>query len=297
MNKAALSVLIRARRMARFARESRQAELIGGVEIQKASMEAKLAGLGSGRWWENLLRCGREEMFATCTRCGRFTKFFYACNQKFCPRCARKLAGRRAAILEKWSEKLKQPKHVVLTMRNFEILTGRSIREFRKALKRLRNEDCWREVTGGCATIELTHEGRGWHLHAHLLVEAAWVDAKALAISWGTLIGQNFGIVKVKDARDRDYISEVSKYVVKGSELARWPGELILEMILAVRGKRLFFPFGSLWGKQGAIKAQLALARPPGKMCECGCEKFVYETETDSILDECRQFDRRRGRR
>ena len=285
---ASIQNLIRVRLRARVERERRQVPLLSDRAIQKASVEAKLIGIGGGRQMENFIRCGNEEVFCTCRGCGTTEKFLYNCDRKWCPRCAPRLGLRRSAIIKAWSGRISQPKHLVLTMRNFEVLTRRQIRNFTTALRKLRKHDSWEPVKGGCASVEITNEDRGWHLHAHLLLDCKWLSMPEISVEWGKLVSQEFGIVKIKDVRGTDYVQEVSKYCVKGSELAGWPGERIWEFICAVKGNRLFFPFGTLRSQMKAIRLELRQLNASEKVCKCGCTEFLYQTEADMILDEIR---------
>ena len=278
--------LIHKRRLARFQREQAQTDLIPARELHKASIAAKLIGLAEGRQFENFQRCGVEELYARCQGCGKDERFFYNCNRKWCPRCTPRLAAKRAAKLRLWARTIAQPKHLVLTMKNFPVLTRTRIRQFQKALLKMRKQKIWAPVRGGCASLEITNEGRGWHLHAHILLDCRFLGIEKVAQVWGALIGQDFGIVKIKDCRGSDYVNEVAKYVCKGSELAKWPGEQIFEFINAIKGLRFFFAFGTLFKMSREIKRQINLDTPGRKVCECGCDKIVVLTEYDIVMAE-----------
>jgi hypothetical protein len=197
--------------------------------------------------------------------------------------CGSWLSFKRKDKIKAWANAVKQPKHVVLTMRNTSSFSGKMIRQFRKALVSLRRGKLFNEVKGGCATLEVTNESRGWHLHAHLLLDVRWIDAGDLAQAWAKRIGQDFAIVKVKDCRETVYLQEVSKYVVKGSELARWTGEEIRQFVWALHKRRTFFTFGSLQKPTPNEK------RKPTQ-CECGCQDFIFESLVASIIREARHL-------
>jgi hypothetical protein len=154
-----------------------------------------------------------------------------------------------------------------------------------------------KQVKGGCISVEITNEGNGWHLHSHWLVDARWIDAGELAIAWGKQVGQEFGIVKVMDAREKSYAQEVAKYVVKGAEMAKWQPEHMLEFVLAVKGCRFFFTFGTLSKERARIKATLEAQKPPMAPCACGCEKWVFETEERALLNQLRREARNTRRK
>jgi hypothetical protein len=106
---------------------------------------------------------------------------------------------------------------------------------------------------------------------------------KELSRVWGKQVGQKFAIVKITDAREGSYLSEICKYVVEGSELAKWPAAQILEFVQAIRGKRFFMSFGSLRKLAPLIRAEIEANKQPAPTCECGCEDFKY---SDSLSEE-----------
>jgi hypothetical protein len=175
-----------------------QLDLLQPEQIWKQSLLSKIEGLIPYEVFESLSKCGVEDIFRTCKGCGNWKTFQWRCSLKFCPLCNWRIARKRAEMLNLWNFQIKQPKHIVVTQRNFPVLTRQKVRDFGRALAKLRRQKVWKDVKGGCVSTEITNEGRGWHLHAHILVEARWVDAGLLAVTWGKLVGQQFGIVKVK---------------------------------------------------------------------------------------------------
>jgi Replication protein len=271
----------------------KQLHLLCPEEIWQETLLIKLKGAIHWQVWENLAKCGKEEIFCTCKGCGNVERFFYKCCMKFCPLCNWRIQRERTKLLELWSLQIKQPKHIVVTMKNFPTLTRKRIREFGRAFAKLRRTKLWREVRGGCISTEITNEGRGWHLHAHVLADVRFLPAGELAIEWGRLTGQQFGIVKVMDAREKSYLGECCKYVVKPAQFVSWPWEQILEFVLAIRGVRFFRTFGSMFKIAARLRAEIELMKPPKKPCDCGCEEFVYEDEATAVLHDLRREARR----
>ena len=258
-------------------------------EIWSEQIWRKTLGFIDERISEHLAKCGKEEWYRTCRSCGEVKKFEYRCSMKFCPKCNWRIARRRADILKAWTVLVKQPKHIVLTRRNSELITRDLLRHTMKSFAKLRRQKEWKQATGGCVSMEVTNESKGWHVHLHVLVDARWIAAGILSQRWAELVGQDFAIVKVQDAREHEYRNEVAKYVVKASEMAKWPGSEIAAFINASRGVKFFAPFGSLYKLQRSIKDQLAQEAPPPTPCPCGCEDFVYDTEKTAILREVRR--------
>jgi hypothetical protein len=124
-------------------------------------------------------------------------------------------------------------------------------------------------------------------------LDADWLDMPSLSQAWAGLVGQKFAICKVKDVRERDYRQEVCKYVVEGSELAKWPAEHVHEFVRAIKGRRFFFPFGTLFKMQPEIRKALRAHEKVTLPCECGCEDFQFHDEVSEIM----ATEKRRGSR
>ena len=90
-------------------------------------------------------------------------------------------------------------------------------------------------------------------------------------------------IVKVKDARGKNYLAEVTKYAVKGVQLAAWSGQQIFTFIEAFRGVRTFGVFGSLYGKRTEFAEWFKAIRDSKPNCKCGCSQVRYYSEQDFL--------------
>ena len=292
--------VIRARKQARQARERLQLELASKEDLWHNTIASKLDSLQLPQWqpcfvagqdperdeptgwkrlhpWlDNFLACGTQEILRVCSCCGSTHKHKLACSQKFCPRCQWKLNKRRVQLITAWTKRIREPKHLVLTQRNFEVLTKSKLKRHVQALGKLRRQKVFANVAGGSVSVEVTNESRGWHLHSHWLVDSPWVDAPELARAWGKLVGQEYAIVKVKDVTAKDYVGELSKYVAKGNDIAKWEPDQIWQFITSIRGRRFFMTFGSLSKCAAEVRAQLARENPTARACECGSCDFVY---------------------
>jgi ribosomal protein S27AE len=242
------------------------------------SICAKLRSIGEDDLAYGLSRCGAEETIQVCARCESRTFFKNHCDKLYCPLCQPRLAARRRTDIEFWAGRIKQPKHVVLTTRNTDALSRTQIARFKRAFNGLRRSKFARNWAGGTFALEVTNESKGWHLHSHSLIDARFIDARGLATKWAKQTGQDFAIVKVKDARSKDYLAEVTKYAVKGSMLASWQPQQIAEFIRAFSRTRTWACFGSLWQELRAWRHALLEVDKPPRACECGCSNLLYLT-------------------
>jgi len=135
---------------------------------------------------------------------------------------------------------------------------------------------------GGFYSLEVTKESNGWHLHLHALVDCRYVDCIALSDAWARALRQDVAIVKVKDARSKDYLAEVCKYVVKGDQLAAWNGQDIATLIHAFENVRTFGVFGTLYKRRAEFAAMLLELQSEPEACQCGCRRWEILTDKEA---------------
>lgn len=240
------------------------------------SIVAKLKEAGELDLALGLEKCGSEEIVQCCTRCSKRSLFRNHCDRLYCPLCQPRLSYKRRQAIEPWTLRIKQPKHLVLTTRNSDTLSRGTIAKFKKAFLALRRSKLAANWKGGTFALEVTNESRGWHLHSHSLIDARWIDERELAQKWAALVGQDFAIVKVKDAREKDYLSEITKYAVKGSMLSTWSSREIADFIRAFARTRTWAVFGSLWHELRDWRKAMSEIDEPPRTCDCGCSNLLY---------------------
>ncbi len=257
--------------------------LWSAATIHKNTTAAKLRSLGRVAEAHTLECCHTEYTFAVCTACGLQQKFPNRCDNFFCAECQPRLSQDRKKAVEWWTREVHQPKHVVLTVQNVLYLTKGHVQEFRKWFTRLRRSKFAANWKGGFYSLEVTNEGRGWHLHLHALIDAKWIDSFALSQAWAKATNGLGKIVKVKDARGKNYLAEVTKYCVKGVQLAAWSPENIVCFIDAFRGVRTFGVFGDLYGKRTEFAEWWKLVRGSKPACPCGSCSVLYYSECEFL--------------
>lgn len=265
-------------------RASDQAEFWSHHTATKNSVAARLREGGFAELAQGLESCHSTWTIAHCNNCGKETKFPNRCDRFFCPECQPRLAMERRKSIEWWTREICQPKHVVLTVRNIPEISKAHVQEIKKWFGALRRRKFCRGWRGGFYGIEVTNERKGWHLHIHALVDAKWIDAGQLAKEWNSVNGGWGSIVKVKDCRQGGYLGEVTKYAVKGTELAKWTGYQINQFIQAFSGVRAFGVFGSLFGKRTEFAAWLETLRDSKPRCSCGSCNVSYISEAEALL-------------
>jgi Transposase zinc-binding domain len=268
-----------------FSQDKRQAEFWDKHWAFWQTIVDKVRSCGQKHLLGEMVNCRQYESILQCRECGARKVITNRCEKRFCPLCGPRLARERTEEISLWSKTLQQPKHVVLTARNTAQIQPTQVAHFTKSLAALRRRKEAQVWKAGTWALETTNEGRGWHLHAHLLVESNWIDSGWLAKTWGRYMKQDYAVVKVKDARDLDYLQELLKYVVKSSELAGWEPWDICYFLRAFARRRSFGVFGSLVGDRARWQALVKLERAKRSRCTCGCNRY---TLTDSRIAEAR---------
>jgi len=242
----------------------------------KDTIVSKLESIGREDLAAPLRECATRWTVHECTQCGKHYCHSNHCDRRYCPVCQPRLARKRRAELEWWCARLPHAKHVVLTVRNSETISAERIRWLKACFGRLRRRKLAKAWQGGVYSIEVTNEGRGWHIHLHALLEAPWIDPHDLAREWAQIVGQDFAIVAVRGGSGKKYVSEVLKYAAKGSEVASWSPEDIAAFADAIQSVRLFGVFGSAYGKREEWKQAMEelSEREQGLVCVCGSTDF-----------------------
>ncbi len=248
--------------------------------IHKNTIAAKLRSVARISDALTLEDCHTEYTFAVCNACNSVQKFPNRCDNFFCPECQPRLSQDRKKAVEWWTREVKQPKHVVLTVKNTSELTKQHVKEFRGWFSKLRRTKFAQFWVGGFYSMEVTNEGQGWHLHLHALINAHWIDSVQLSEHWARITNGFGRIVKVKDARGENYLAEVTKYCVKGVQLAAWTPQQICTFIDAFRGVRTFGVFGDLYGMRTKFRDWWKQVRGAKPKCSCGCCDARYFSES-----------------
>jgi hypothetical protein len=263
------------------------------LEIWKTSLHhaetiaSKLDTQGMHEEAASLKNCHTFFTVAVCQNCHKAVKFPNRCDRFYCPQCASHLHWERQKQVSWWTGLIAQPKHVVLTCRNIPDLCAGHVAEMRAWFTRLRRRKFAKNWVGGFYRIEVTNEGRGWHLHIHALINAAWIDAPTLAMAWGSITGAMGYIVKVRDCRGTSYLSEVTKYVAKAPQIASWCEKDVATFVHAFQGQRTFGVFGELFGARTEFAEFIATLKAAKGRCECGCQNRKYYTENEFFALDC----------
>jgi len=254
--------------------------------VHKHIVAAKLRQAGLEDTASKLDNCHTYYTVCQCTQCRKVRKFPNRCDLFCCPECQSSLAADRRKQVDWWVAEVRQPKHVVLTLKNTATLSRSDVVRLRSDFGRLRRRKFCRNWNGGFYSIEVTNEGRGWHLHLHALVDSPWIDQLELAKQWASVTRGRGRIVKAHAARPGSFVSETAKYVVKGNMLAAWSPAQIKMFVQAFQNLRIFGVFGSLYGKRTEFAEWIAELKSVRPRCSCGSCEVKYYSEVEWLIHE-----------
>lgn len=206
-----------------------------------------------------------------CSRCGSNHQVPVRCRDRFCPICSKVAAGRTRARLQWLIGKVpKRKTHkwtlITLTLASSDDLSSQ-IDHLVKSFRKLRSRHVWTDnVTGGLYVIEVTSSKAGWHAHLHIICQCRYIPQHQLSRVWQTVSGSR--IVDIRRCRPDQVAGYVTHYLTKFDI----PGQGLQEARTAMRGRRLWSPFGDLHD------LNLQYVRPPFYCTQCGaCEWTILE--------------------
>jgi len=210
----------------------------------------------------------------TCSFCGYTHDVPVWCGDRWCPVCA---VSRRMRLINRmnWLAENTSP----LPGHQFYFLTltivsnsdlAKQLRSLVRSFRKLRQRAFWKKhVNSGAFIIETKLNEAGWHCHIHALIFSRWLDWDFLLSEWIKVsTGRGVFIVKCKP-------SAISYYVTKYMTKPDLPDADLTEINAAMKGLRLFSPFGK-W-------QALSQKYPKPKMvCEiCGKSQWVMIMNAD----------------
>lgn len=174
-----------------------------------------------------------------------------SCRDRFCVPCAidrsRCLATNVLTALHD-----KPTRFMTLTLKQSSCTLAETLVRLYDCFRRLRARSYWlSHVKGGCAFLEMKWSAMNdaWNVHLHCIVHGSYFPARNLSKMWYKITGDSM-IVDVRFVHDHARIGRyVTKYVSKpfnNTFVNR--SDLLDEVIVATRGKRLCITFGDWRG-------------------------------------------------
>jgi hypothetical protein len=175
----------------------------------------------------------------------------FHCHDRFCTPCA---AARSARIARNLSQKIPKSgsRFLTLTLASDSTPLTKQIDRLYRSFRTLRADDWWsKNVSGGCAFLEITFNKRTeqWHPHLHPITTGSYLPQHVLSRKWFAITG-NSPIVHIKLIPSSDVVAQyVSKYAAKCMDDSVFDDAARLqEMMMAQAGRRFCMTFGEWRG-------------------------------------------------
>jgi len=181
-----------------------------------------------------------------CQCCGLEYEIILRCGDRLCPVCREKDYWRYYYKYKRIVNKFSMGKHLILTMKNPENLTKKSIRDFLTCCKTFRKVKFFKgKIIGGIFFLQVNYDvAKGWHPHGHFQLLADFIPQKILKDIWSDTIGYE----------SETWITEWSspqrllRYILADlTEPKILPLEKKLEFNKAMRGVRMIQTFGKIY--------------------------------------------------
>ncbi len=174
-----------------------------------------------------------------------------SCHDRFCTPCAADRSRCMAHnVLEQVAEE--RARFATLTLKHSDTPLREQLDRLYSTFRKLRARPFWkRHVTGGAAFIEIKWISgtQQWHPHLHCVLQGRYLPKELLRAEWLRLTGDSY-ITDIRLIENRKKIAYyVTKYAAKtvNSSFVGRP-ELLDEVVLALRGRRLAHTFGAWRG-------------------------------------------------
>lgn len=183
---------------------------------------------------------------------GKVRPWMSRCRQRLCPLCGKARSTKVARQLKLLVACMKDPRHLVLTVKSSDLPLTTQLDHLRNHLCKLRRSAPWAlNVSGGVYVIESTWNAKTerWHPHLHVIYDGKYFPFKQLQRLWHDITGGS-DIVWLRRVDDQNAAcNELSKYVSKPAHLSRLPDRCIREYHAATRGRRMLQTFGHSHGQ------------------------------------------------
>lgn len=238
--------------------------------MAKEEIAEAFAARGQYRMADKIRQCCNSEELVVCRSCGHRWWVIEHCDQRCCPICAHKTAIRRSRAIMALADTARAPKMLTLTMPRWRGVVRDGIRKLRDAILELRKTNLLQNARAGAYTIELVPKDDGWHIHAHMIVDAEYIPFRKLVAAWSHCIKVRGAHCRVQGASAKAVQAYICKYACKAGADGLTPNQIV-DWWEATRGSRLWATWGAWFGSAAAAIVKAAADERPAAQCPyCG---------------------------
>jgi len=180
----------------------------------------------------------------SCTGCNKEMRLIrLPCGKRSCSICGRVRHSRFFNRYLKLVEPAKDLKLLTLTTVAKGNLTRHSIGAIRSALQKLMHRRHFRDrVRGGIYAIEVKRGENGWNVHIHALIDASYLDQRAISSAWRDITRDSY-VVDIRSTSPRGGLRYVLKHFLHPPSLNGQ--KHVYDRVL--KGVRLVQTFGTFY--------------------------------------------------
>jgi hypothetical protein len=214
-----------------------------------------------------------------CSHCGRPLKVCVHAGppDRTCPTCRKKWFGYHYKSLLKIISPWPSAFLLTLTYKNIpdKQWGGWAVKQIRGDFTKLRRR--FKEIHGGFYVVQATNNGRGWHLHLHVIFDGCFIAKERLSRAWADITKGSY-IVDIRAVRDPK--TAIRYLLADFTGAPRIRPEDYEDYNGVFRDKRLVQPFG---------KYRNVKLRAPFPCPACGRIEWVL---LETLLGEKKRFRR-----
>lgn len=205
-------------------------------------------GGDQSRAYLRFLECRTRAWFMRNIDTGKVIVQSNACRVRGCPLCARSQGMQIAHNLAAWLRKIRNPKHIILTLLHSDQPLSEIIDHLLESFRKMRRYKRWlRTVSGGVWFAQVTRNQTTsqWHVHLHVLADAGFYPQSLLSRDWhcATADSYNTFIRAITDTFQA--VRDASRYVARPGWLHLLTRPLRLQLLGAFAGRHLCGAFGT----------------------------------------------------
>jgi len=200
---------------------------------------------------ELLTKCRRYAWFARSAETGQVHVCSNSCRQRWCPICAGGRSNYIVKSLEPWTQKVKHPRFLTLTLKHSNAPLFHQIDTLYRHFRNLRRDKQFKKyVSGGVwfFQVKLSDRSDQWHPHLHCLIQGKYLPHEWISRKWKR-ITKTSNVVDIRAVRNKSEVAKyVARYCARPTQLSKYPLELRQEIFEALHARRLCGKWGTAKG-------------------------------------------------
>jgi len=255
------------------------------TSYQREVVAEGLEGIFTDKSLENFTKCGQFGYLIE-HQCKYQQVIVMRCKLRVCPHCSSTILHQQFKRCADLIRVMKRPRFLTLTVRNTEDIRKEYVQRLKKLFYNFRRKQrVSPHIRGGIIVSEVTHKGRGYHLHLHIIYDGDYLHWKNVQQAWQEVTGQDVVHIDIRVCRNTGHaIGYLAGYLKKGQSFASM--EHFIAYHAETKGSRYFQTFGSLY------RQEVYVMPSPGMICtKCGERMVLFGYDMNTWKSQLRSLD------